>query len=129
MMNYVMQLSACLDLKGCSMTPEVQGGNWCMWILRMMFYLLGMILGSKFFSFFLSSPWLLCFSSFLCLKIHSRSSSPGFFFCFFLFFYFLALQLLDVHCVCAGNLFDVFAASKSYLLQKFRRWVKRVWSF
>jgi hypothetical protein len=51
MMNYVLQLSVCLGLRGCSMTPEVRGGNWYMWISRMMFYSLGMILGSE-FSFF-----------------------------------------------------------------------------
>lgn len=48
MMNCVLQLNACLDLKGCLTIGEVQDGSWYMWTTRMMFYLLGMIPGSKF---------------------------------------------------------------------------------
>ena len=49
MKNYARQLNACLDLKVCSTTRKAQAGNWCMWIMRMMYFLLGMILRSKFY--------------------------------------------------------------------------------
>ncbi|CBI37434.3 unnamed protein product, partial [Vitis vinifera] len=44
MKNYARQLNACLDLKVCSTTRKAQVGKWCMWIMRMMYFLLGMIL-------------------------------------------------------------------------------------
>uniref|UniRef100_F6HI34 Uncharacterized protein n=1 Tax=Vitis vinifera TaxID=29760 RepID=F6HI34_VITVI len=45
MQNYAWQLNACLDLRVCSMTRNAQARNWCMWIMRMMYFLLGMIPG------------------------------------------------------------------------------------
>ena len=48
MKNYARKLNACLNFKVCSMTRKAQVGKWCMWIMRMMYFLLGMIPGSKF---------------------------------------------------------------------------------
>ncbi|KAL6312591.1 hypothetical protein AAG906_005992 [Vitis piasezkii] len=47
MKNYARQLNACLDLKVCSTTRNAQVGKWCMWIMRMMYFLLGMIPGIR----------------------------------------------------------------------------------
>ncbi|RVW67660.1 Serine/threonine-protein kinase ATG1c [Vitis vinifera] len=47
MKNYARQLNACLDLKVCLTTRNAQVGKWCMWIMRMMYFLLGMILGIR----------------------------------------------------------------------------------
>ena len=49
MKNYARKLNACLNFKVCSMTRKAQVGKWCMWIMRMMYFLLGMIPGSKFY--------------------------------------------------------------------------------
>lgn len=47
MKNYVLQLNACSGLRGCLIIQGSQGGSWYTWTMRMMFYSLEMIRGSK----------------------------------------------------------------------------------